>query len=276
MSDIKNINMVELEKERNMYLKQLLERQNGIMGVIISKPTGKCIGAIENSGKIKHIKSQSNNAASPYNIVVKPSNINIERMLMKNDLHGLAAKDIVIKVMNQQNIKILGQTVNMTGQIVGLIIRIDGVNNYIQTKKSEPLDNIPILAILQKTEKDGAKKDDGKKDEPLKTPDSRTAPAVGPTGAVPVPKPGEKAVQKPATICSKCKNPPPTPAPPAPTNPPADAAAPTTSKLAPSSKLDDANCIEPVECNAKPSMASSLPFALSGVTSKVSNLWKKV
>ena len=141
---------VKVDSERNRYLKKILASQPNIMGIIISKPTGKCIGTIENTGKINHVSRKE--AKSPYNIVVKENNnVNIQEMLIKNDLHGLSAEKIVLKVMTNSNMKILGQTVDIKGKIVGLIIRMGKSNNYIQTQPGEPLGDIPILAILHKS-----------------------------------------------------------------------------------------------------------------------------
>jgi hypothetical protein len=141
---------VKVDSERNRYLKKILAKQPNIIGIMISKPTGKCIGTIEKDGKINHVSNKE--AKSPYNIVVKDNNeVNIQDMLVKNDLHGLPADKIVLKVMTNSNMKILGQTVNIKGKIVGLIIRMGKSNNYIQTQQGEPLGDIPILAILHKS-----------------------------------------------------------------------------------------------------------------------------
>jgi hypothetical protein len=283
---IQALNKQPQTKERNAYLNQLLNRQNSLMGVIISKPTGKCIGTIENTGKIRHVSNKE--AKSPYNIVMKPDSpnstnspnspnstnivveptgLNIENMLMKNDLQGLTAKEILVRVTNMHNVKVLGQTVDITGKIVGLIIRIDMSNNYIQTKKTDPLPNIPILAILHKAKNNLTDEQAKQAKEAKEAKEAKDAKEV---------KQGEKGKEaKPGK---------PTVKPMLHGTPVIPASNKTKSKLAPNG--DDENCVEPHECNKAPTTdpatpvvagtSAGKPTALSGVTAKISNLWQKV
>jgi hypothetical protein len=304
LSDIKNLNKdIVVDKDRNMYLKKLLEQNKGLMGVIISKPTGKCVGTIENSGKMNH--TDGDFAKSPYNIVVKSNELNIQNMLMKNDLHGLPAHEIVLKIMNLPNVRILGQTVDMQGKIVGLILRMDKTNNYIQTQKDDPLPNIPILAILQKTK---TAPDVGKPTAPdagkPTAPDAGkpTAPDAGKPTAPDAGKPTAPDAGKPTAPSAIAPTCPPPTAPTAPsagkpmmpTCPPPPAASKAvchpikssdnTSKLAPKAEpLED--CVEPVDCKAEPVGASSSvsgspapatdagAMGSSSMSSKMSNFW---
>ena len=317
LRDIKTLNNQAQTNERNMYLNDLLTQQNAVMGVIISKPTGKCIGTIENSGKINHVSHKD--AKSPYSIVVKPmpatpvkavkpstpkpskpndhhdtteppgnivvnahgKNINIESMLMKNDLQGLSAKDVLVRVTNLKNVKVLGQTVDIKGKIVGLIVRIDRSNNYIQTQPSAPLPSIPILAILHKVK------------------NNLTAPVKKPVAKPPAPpQPITVQVQMMPGQTGQSAQAPPTTKQAAPAAPkPAAASNTTTSKIAPNS-VPDEQCIEPVVCSSppaepvvsgttasKPSVVtnksdtkptSAVGSALSGVSAKMSSLWHRV
>jgi len=238
-------NNVKVDSERNRYLKRMLAQQPNIMGIIISKPTGKCIGTIENTGKINHVSKKE--AKSPYNIVVKHNKVDIQDMLIKNDLHGLPAHKIVVKVLSNSSMKILGQTVDIKGKIVGLIIRTGRTNNYIQTKPGEPLSDIPILAILHKTSPAEPK--------PI-------APVAAPVAA-PV-KPAAPAPVKPV-------------APPV-----APPVVPPTPKLAPPADKPQGECIKPTTCTAEPVIANSgvkaspVTKAYTGIKTQMSNLWKRI
>ena len=240
-------NDVKVDSERNRYLKRMLAQQPNIMGIIISKPTGKCIGTIENTGKINHVSRKE--AKSPYNIVVKNNNeIDIHDMLIKNDLHGLPAHKIVVKVLSNSSMKILGQTVDIKGKIVGLIIRTGRTNNYIQTKPGEPLSDIPILAILHKSS----------------TPEPK-----------PIASPAQPA--KPVVPVAPIK-----PAAPAVPVAPIKPAAPVAPKLAPAADKPQGDCVKPTACTAEPVIASSgvkaspVSTAVTGIKTQMSNLWKRI
>jgi hypothetical protein len=243
LNNIRQLNTdVKVDSERNRYLKNLLSKEPGIMGIIISKPTGKCVGTIEkNTGKISHVSNKE--AKSPYNIVVKNDRVDIHDMLIKNDLHGLAADKIVLKVMSNSNMKILGQTVDIKGKIVGLIIRTREGNNYIQTQAGEPLSDIPILAILHKAIPADAK-------------------PVVPAAAPPVAPVAPVAPVKPTPVI---------PTPPKPVE----------SKLAPPQAPQGA-CVKPSACTAEPVIASStvksnpINKAATGIKTQVSKFWKMI
>ena len=189
---------------------------------------------------------------------------------MKNDLQGLTAKEILVRVTNMHNVKVLGQTVDITGKIVGLIIRIDMSNNYIQTKKTDPLPNIPILAILHKAKNNLT-------DEQAKQAKEAKESEEGEKGKqdtkVKQDKKGEKSKSGKSPVKPMLHGTPVIPA-----------SNKTQSKLAPNG--DDENCVEPHECNKAPSTdpatpvvagtSAGKPTALSGVTAKISNLWQKV
>ena len=243
LNNIRQLNTdIKVDSERNRYLKKLLSREPGIMGIIISKPTGKCVGTIEkNTGKISHVSNKE--AKSPYNIVVKDDRVDIQDMLIRNDLHGQPADKIVLKVMSNSNMKILGQTVDIKGKIVGLIIRTGSSNNYIQTQSGEPLSDIPILAILHKSIPADAK-------------------PITPTPAPPAAPVAPVAPVKPTPVV---------PTPPKP----------EASKLAPP-QAPQGNCVKPSACTAEPIIASSsvksnpINKAAVGIKTQVSKFWKMI
>ena len=135
-------------EQRTLQLEKLLKKQKSLMGLIVSKRSGKCIGAIDTKGDIKHCSHKE--AQSPYNIIVNKDvhKINIASIIEQQKLSGDTADEVVKKVAATTHMNVLGQCINTTSKVVGLIVRQGHANHYIPTKTGEPLQDIPILAIL--------------------------------------------------------------------------------------------------------------------------------
>lgn len=139
---------------RSDMLDKLLAQQSGVLGFIISKQNGRCIGAIDNNGKIKHCAHQD--AQSPYDIIVNKQaySLNIYNILQQHNLHGSSINQI-LKQSKQLGMQVLGQCVNVYGKTVGLIVRQNNCNHYIPTQPADPVPNVLILAILVPNKRDG-------------------------------------------------------------------------------------------------------------------------
>ncbi len=66
---IKSINENHTPQERKRRIQQILRMHHNLTGVIISRPTGKCIGIINKRGNILHCDGKA--AISPYEIIMK-------------------------------------------------------------------------------------------------------------------------------------------------------------------------------------------------------------
>lgn len=128
-------------------LEQLLAQQNKILGLILSKQNGRCVGTIDTKGKIKHCEHK--HAKSPYDIIVnrKSYGLNLNNILQQHRLTGSTVQQI-IEESKQNNMNVLGQCINTTGKTIGLLVRMGSSNHYIPTVASDPVPSVPILAIL--------------------------------------------------------------------------------------------------------------------------------
>ncbi len=138
-------------EQRTAQLEELLEKQNTLMGLIVSKKSGKCIGAIDKKGGIEHCSHKE--AQSPYNIIVNKDvyKVNIANIMEQQKLSGASVDNIITEVAKKANMRVLGQCVNTGGKVVGLIVRQGRSNHYIPTKTGAPVQDVPILAILTPT-----------------------------------------------------------------------------------------------------------------------------
>ena len=141
-------NRVTDTNKRFQKLEELLARQRSLLGLMISKRNGKCVGAIDRKGKIKHCAHRD--AQSPYDIIVNKDvyQLNLGNILRQHQMHGATVKTIAKQVATSKNMSLLGQCINAGGKTIGLIVRQDKANHYIPTVESEPMKGLPILAIL--------------------------------------------------------------------------------------------------------------------------------
>lgn len=141
-----NNNISDVHARTNR-LEMLLAKQTSVIGLIISKQTGKCIGAIDRDGKISHCSRKA--AQSPYDIIVNSQDyrLNLNNILKQHHLHGTTV-DGVQKQTRKLGMNVLGQCVNVYGKTIGLIVRAEDGNHYIPVKPSTPDQDIPILAII--------------------------------------------------------------------------------------------------------------------------------
>lgn len=146
--------------ERTYQLEQLLREQHSLLGLVISRQTKKCIGTIDNKGKMRHCDHKE--AKSPYDIVVKPDTylVNLENILQQHNLQGATIE----RLIKHPGLSVLGQCVNTSGKTVGAIVRMKGNkgNQYIPTKETEPNHDVPILAILTTPDTQAPKKETAK------------------------------------------------------------------------------------------------------------------
>jgi len=139
-----NISDVRARADR---LEMLLAKQTSVIGLIISKQSGKCIGAINRDGKISHCSRKA--AQSPYDIIVNSQDyrLNLNNILQQHHLHGTTVEGVQEQTRKLGMI-VLGQCVNVYGKTIGLIVRAVDGNHYIPVKPSTPDQDIPILAII--------------------------------------------------------------------------------------------------------------------------------
>jgi hypothetical protein len=93
------------------------------VGMIISLPTGKCVGIIDRKGRIEHCNAAS--ALSPYKIIMKPN------------------AEMQIAVKTKKDIAI-GQCVDIQGNTIAELVRKNNKNSMKPTTKSKA----PILAVV--------------------------------------------------------------------------------------------------------------------------------
>jgi hypothetical protein len=157
----KNISDFDVRSDK---LANLLARQTTVLGLIISKQTGKCVGAIDQDGKIKHCSHHE--AQSPYDIIVnkRSYSLNLNNILQQHRLHGSSVKQI-LKQCKEMNMGVMGQCANVYGKIIGLIVRKDDGNHYIPTQPTQPVQAVPILALLVPNEKEGTVQIDSDSEE---------------------------------------------------------------------------------------------------------------
>ena len=101
----------------------ILKFQTAVLGLIISRPSHKCIGTIDHTGAITHCDAQ--HAIGPYNIVVKPTT---------NDT--IRSKD--------PSERVLGQCVDPRGKTIAEIVRKNKQNRISLAKTSKA----PVVAIV--------------------------------------------------------------------------------------------------------------------------------
>tara|TARA_A100001015_G_C15024590_1_gene729780 strand:- start:587 stop:2749 length:2163 start_codon:yes stop_codon:yes gene_type:complete len=128
-------------------LEHLLAQQNKILGLILSKNNGKCVGTIDLNGKIKHCEHK--HAKSPYDIIVNSRSygLSLNNILQQHRLTGATVEQI-LEESKQNGMTVLGQCINTTGKTIGLLVRMGKSNHYIPTVESNPVPSVPILAIL--------------------------------------------------------------------------------------------------------------------------------
>ena len=153
MSTIRNLNAkIDNSMQRSQMLESLLREQHGLLGLIMSQRSGKCIGAIENTGQIRHnAEARRKGAQSPYNIMINPQtySVNLAHILRQRKLIGAPVSQVMKEARSiGSRMQILGQCVNVQSKTVGLIVREEGANHYLPTQTSEPAPDIPILAIV--------------------------------------------------------------------------------------------------------------------------------
>lgn len=142
MNTLKHLNdRISNVDERSGKLAQLLAEHNSLLGLIVSKENGKCVGAIDRRGKINHCSRDK----SPYDIMVNKDTykLNLAHIMQQQQLHGATVAEVIAS-----GLQVLGQCVNTKGITVGLIVRQGNANHYVPTAKSKPIRTIPILAIL--------------------------------------------------------------------------------------------------------------------------------
>ena len=93
------------------------------VGMIMSIPTGKCVGIIDNRGRIKHCNGES--ALSPYKILMKS---NSEMQIAKTKTNGRA----------------IGQCVDIHGNTIAELVRKNNKNSMKPTTRSKA----PIMAVV--------------------------------------------------------------------------------------------------------------------------------
>ena len=93
------------------------------VGMIISLPTGKCVGIIDRKGRIKHCNAAS--ALSPYKIIMKP---NAEMQIATKTKKDLA----------------IGQCVDIKGNTIAELVRKNNKNSMKPATQSKA----PILAVV--------------------------------------------------------------------------------------------------------------------------------
>lgn len=93
------------------------------VGMIISLPTGKCVGIIDRKGRIEHCNAAS--ALSPYKIIMKPN--------AKMQIATKTKKDLAI-----------GQCVDIQGNTIAELVRKNNKNSMKPATKSKA----PILAVV--------------------------------------------------------------------------------------------------------------------------------
>lgn len=92
------------------------------VGMIISLPTGKCVGIIDRKGRIEHCNAES--ALSPYKIIMKP---NADMQIAKTKKY-----------------RAIGQCVDIQGNTIAELVRKNNKNSMKPATKSKA----PILAVV--------------------------------------------------------------------------------------------------------------------------------
>ncbi len=113
---------------REQSLMNILRTEPNLLGIILSKRTGKCIGIINQRGMIKHCDGKA--ALGPYRIMIKPS-----------------TRDAV-PISSANKKAVLGQCVDKKGKTVAEIVRKHNRNQIVLAKKSKA----PVIATILPTD----------------------------------------------------------------------------------------------------------------------------
>jgi hypothetical protein len=109
--------------QRKDYM-SVVNRDHTLIGIIVSQPTGKCIGIIDKQGQIKHCDGKD--ALSPYTVMLK-SNV-VDKSKSKT-----TGKE-----------QVLGQCVDVSGVTVAELVRSNKKNSIRPAKKSKAR----VLAVV--------------------------------------------------------------------------------------------------------------------------------
>ncbi len=111
---------------REQSLMDTLRTEHNLLGIIVSKRTGKCIGIINQKGMIKHCDGKA--ALGPYRIMIK---------------HSTHDK-VPISTCNAKSKSVLGQCVDNKGKTVAEIVRKRNSNQIVLTEQSKA----PVIATI--------------------------------------------------------------------------------------------------------------------------------
>lgn len=153
------------EKERNLFkklhkmnreindgndrmhkLEKLLTLQKDLVGVLVNK-AGQCVGAVGKGGKIHKGKSE---LKEPVNIIMNKSEyqLNIANILKQHQLHNLTISELAKMSRKDKHMQLLGQCINRNHHTIAAIVRYSDENHYIPTVESDPLPELPIIAMI--------------------------------------------------------------------------------------------------------------------------------
>ncbi len=120
------IHRMNLEPGRQNYM-NVLNADANLIGMIISQPTGKCIGIIDRQGRIKHCDGKD--AASPYTVIMKSSVIDNDKPAQR---------------YSQSKERVVGQCVDAKGSTVAEFVRKNRKNSIRPATSS----TAPVMAIV--------------------------------------------------------------------------------------------------------------------------------
>lgn len=100
----------------------VVNNDHTLIGIIVSQPTGKCIGIIDKQGRIKHCDGKD--ALSPYTVMLK--------------------SNVVDKPKTTGKEQVLGQCVDVSGATVAELVRKNKKNSIRPAKKSKAR----VLAVV--------------------------------------------------------------------------------------------------------------------------------
>lgn len=162
------------EKERNLFkklhkmnkeindgndrihkLEKLLTLQKDLVGVLVNK-AGQCVGAVGKGGKIHKGKSDLH---EPVNIIMNKSEyqLNIANILKQHQLHNLTITELAKMSRKDKHMHLLGQCINRNHHTIAAIVRYSDENHYIPTVESEPLADLPIIAMIDASSSESPK-----------------------------------------------------------------------------------------------------------------------
>lgn len=151
MHKLKNMNEgISDAKKRVFKLQRLLAIQNKVLGLIINKQNGKCVGAIKSNGAIKPVKKTKKSQNGPMKIIMNSRNyqVNLANILKQHQMHNLSIRELVEQSKNDKHTILIGQCINRSGKTIAVIVRYGQENHYIPTVESEPHPNLPVLAVI--------------------------------------------------------------------------------------------------------------------------------